>query len=112
MEDRRMKVDRVHNILHKELEMKKLCARWVPQLLTIETHVKSISQQCLLMLKRNLLLDIALIFDRRRDLDPSIYTRIKTAVEAVDSAEEGEDCFVGREDNGYCFLRFPRNHLH
>jgi len=46
MENRRMKVrdiveivdisvDRVHNILHKELEMKKLCARWVPRLLTI-----------------------------------------------------------------------------
>jgi len=40
MEDCRMKmrdiaeivgisIDRVHNILHKELEMKKLCARWV-----------------------------------------------------------------------------------
>jgi len=47
MEDRRMKVrditeivgisvDRVHNILYKELEMKKLCARWVPRLLTID----------------------------------------------------------------------------
>jgi len=29
-------VDKVHNILHKELEMKKLCARWMPRLLTID----------------------------------------------------------------------------
>jgi len=47
MEDRRMKmrdiaeivsisVDKVHNILHKELEMKKLCARWMPQFLIID----------------------------------------------------------------------------
>jgi len=27
-------------------------------------------------------------------------------------AEEGEDRFVGREDNGHRFGRFPRNHLH
>ncbi|XP_011630294.1 histone-lysine N-methyltransferase SETMAR-like [Pogonomyrmex barbatus] len=53
MEDRRIKVrdiaeivgisvDRVHNILHKELEMKKLCARWVPRLLDdrSKTHAK------------------------------------------------------------------------
>jgi len=49
MEDRRMKVrdiaeivgisvDRMHNILHKKLEMKKLCARWVPRLLTIDQN--------------------------------------------------------------------------
>lgn len=47
MEDRRLKVreiaeaigisnDRVHNILHNHLQMKKLSARWVPRLLTID----------------------------------------------------------------------------
>ena len=40
MENHRIKmhdisVDRVHNILHKELEMKKFCA-WMPRLLTID----------------------------------------------------------------------------
>ena len=66
MDDRRMKVrdiaeivgisvDRVHNILHEKLEMKKLCARWVPRLLTIDQKRKrhDISQQCLSKLKRN-----------------------------------------------------------
>ena len=48
MEDRRLKVrelanivgistERVHHILHEKLAMKKLCARWVPRLLTLET---------------------------------------------------------------------------
>ena len=46
MEDRRIKVceidaivgisvGAVHNILHEKLEMKKMCARWVPRLLII-----------------------------------------------------------------------------
>ncbi|KMQ87583.1 mariner transposase [Lasius niger] len=66
MEDRRMKVrdiaeivgisvGGVYNILHEKLEMKKLCARWVPRLLTIDQKRtrKDISEQCLSMLKRN-----------------------------------------------------------
>lgn len=47
MDDRRVKVreiasavgistERVHNILHKHLDMRKLSARWVPRLLTLE----------------------------------------------------------------------------
>ena len=47
MEDRRIKVREIaeifgisvgvkHNILHEKLEIKKMCARWVPRLLTIE----------------------------------------------------------------------------
>lgn len=47
MEDLQMKVrdiaeivgltaDSVNNILHKKLEIKKLCALWVPRLLTID----------------------------------------------------------------------------
>jgi len=60
IEDRRMKVrdiaeivgisvDRVYNILHKELEMKNVCARWVPRSLTIvqKRMRKNISQRCL-----------------------------------------------------------------
>jgi hypothetical protein len=60
LDDRRMKVrgtaeiiciskERVGCILHEELDMKKLCARWVPRLLTADqkrTHMK-ISEQCL-----------------------------------------------------------------
>ena len=47
MENRQMKVreiaeavdistETVHNILHEKLHVKKLCARWVPRLLTLE----------------------------------------------------------------------------
>jgi len=60
LDDRRMKVrknaetigiskERVGYILHEELDIKKLCARWVPRLLTADqkrTRMK-ISEQCL-----------------------------------------------------------------
>ena len=60
LDDRRMKVreiaetigiskERVGYILHEELDMKKLCARWVPRLLTAsQKHTRmKISEQCL-----------------------------------------------------------------
>jgi DNA-binding Xre family transcriptional regulator len=66
LNDRRMKVheiaetigtskERVGYILHEELNMKKLCARWVPRLLTADqkrTHMK-ISEQCLERFNKN-----------------------------------------------------------
>jgi histone-lysine N-methyltransferase SETMAR len=58
LDDRRMKVHEIAEtigiskkhvrcILHEELDMKKLCARWVPHLLTDQkhTHIK-ITEQC------------------------------------------------------------------
>jgi len=47
--------ERVGYILHEELDMKKLCARWVPRLLTadqIHTPIK-ISEQCLERFNKN-----------------------------------------------------------
>jgi len=66
LDDRRMKVreiaettgiskERVGYILHEELDMKKLCARWVPRLLTADrkhTRMK-ISEQCLECFNKN-----------------------------------------------------------
>jgi transposase len=66
LDDRRMKVreiavtigmskERVGYILHEELDMKKLCARWVPRLLTADqkgTRMKS-SAQCLVHFNKN-----------------------------------------------------------
>jgi len=66
LDDRRMKVpeiaenigiskERVGYILHKELDMKKLCAKWVPWLLTADrkhTRMK-ISEQCLERFNKN-----------------------------------------------------------
>jgi len=66
LNDRRVKVrelsnianistDRVHNILHEHLHMKKLSARWMPRLLTVDQKRirMNISQECLDMFKRN-----------------------------------------------------------
>lgn len=48
-------IDPVHKILHEDLHMRKLSARWVPRLLTIEQkRVRlNISQECLDMFRRN-----------------------------------------------------------
>ena len=66
LHDRRLKVreladivnisiDRVHYILHDVLGMKKLSARWVPRLLTVDQKRirMNISQECLDLFKRN-----------------------------------------------------------
>jgi len=66
LDDRRMKVreiaesigiseERVGYILHEELDMKKLCARWVPRLLTADQKrtCMKISEQCLERLNKN-----------------------------------------------------------
>ena len=66
MNDRRLKVreigeavgisiERVQKIWNDDLDMRKLCARWVPRLLTIDhKHIRvTTSKECLAMLKRN-----------------------------------------------------------
>lgn len=66
LEDRRLKVheiaeicgistERVRNILHNHLDMNKLCARWVPRLLTVDQKLirKNISTANLALFRRN-----------------------------------------------------------
>ena len=66
LDDRRMKVreiaetigiskEQVGYILHEELDMKKLCAKWVPSLLTADQKRTSmkISEQCLERFNKN-----------------------------------------------------------
>ncbi|XP_037959628.1 uncharacterized protein LOC119688984 [Teleopsis dalmanni] len=66
LDDRRMKVHElahavgiltewVHHILHEYLDMKKLSARWVPQLLTLDHKRNRVttSKECLAMFSRN-----------------------------------------------------------
>ena len=66
LSDRRMKVrelsniaqistERVHYVLHEKLHMKKLSARWVPRLLTVDQKRvrQNVSQECLDRFKRN-----------------------------------------------------------
>ncbi|GBP84565.1 Histone-lysine N-methyltransferase SETMAR [Eumeta japonica] len=66
MDDRRMKVrelahavgistEQVHHILHEYLDMRKLSARWVPRLLTLDHKCNRVttSKECLAMFRRN-----------------------------------------------------------
>ncbi|GBP79720.1 Histone-lysine N-methyltransferase SETMAR [Eumeta japonica] len=66
LDDRRMKVrklvhavgistERVHHILHEYLDMRKLSARWVPRLLTLDHKRNRVttSKECLAMFSRN-----------------------------------------------------------
>lgn len=66
MDDRRLKVleiaeaagisgERVFHILHEDLGMKKLCARWVPRLLTVDNKQNRVtaSKECLQLLNHN-----------------------------------------------------------
>lgn len=47
--------ERVHHMVHEKLEMRKLLAKWVPRLLTVDHKQQRIddSEQCLAMFKRN-----------------------------------------------------------
>jgi len=51
----RIPKERVGYILHEELDMKKLCARWVPRLLTADQKrtCMTISEQCLEHFNKN-----------------------------------------------------------
>ncbi|KAF7285714.1 hypothetical protein GWI33_010208 [Rhynchophorus ferrugineus] len=51
----RISSERVHNIIHEYLGMKKLCAKWVSRELTFTKNNDEVddSAQCLKMIKRN-----------------------------------------------------------
>jgi transposase len=114
LDDRRMKVREIAEtigisegslgyILREELDMKKLCARWVPRLLTADqkrTCIK-ISEQCLERFNKK-----TDYFVRRFiTMDSPLHTRIQTAVKTVDrsrlfSAKEDKVGSISRKDHG------------
>ena len=51
----RISTERIRNILHEHLTMRKLCARWVPRLLTPDQKQrrKDVSADCLALYRRN-----------------------------------------------------------
>jgi len=90
-------------ILHEELGMKKLCARWVPRLLTADekrTRMK-ISEQCLERFNKN-----KTDFVRRFiTMDSPLHPGIQTAVKRVDrsrlfSAKEDKVGSISRKGHG------------
>ncbi|XP_025154465.1 uncharacterized protein LOC112588509 [Harpegnathos saltator] len=95
LDDRRMKVrevaeavgistEQVHHILHEYLDMKKLSARWVPRLLTLD-HKRNrvtISKECLAMFSRNPNSFCAVSLPRR-NMDPSHHTRDQGTIKTV-----------------------------
>jgi len=85
MEDRRMKVreiaeavgistERVHNILHEKLHVKKLCARWVPRLLTLDQKRTRKDNAVFGDVKAQSAGLLASIHDCGRNLDPPLHS--------------------------------------
>ena len=113
LDDRRMKVreiaetigiskERVGYILHEELDMKRLCARWVPRLLTADqkrTRMK-ICEQCLERFNEN-----KTDFVRRFVTMDETWIHHYTAVKTVDrsrlfSAKEDKVGSISRKGHG------------
>jgi histone-lysine N-methyltransferase SETMAR len=71
--------------LHVELDMKKLCARWVLRLLTADQKrtCMKISEQCLVRFNKNKT-DFVLQFIT---MDSPFHTKIQTAIKTVDSSQ-------------------------
>ena len=121
LDDRRMKVretaetigiskECVGYILHEELDMKKLCARWVPRLLTADkkcTRMK-ISEQCLEHFNKNKT-DLVCRFITMDETWIHHHTRIQTGVKTVDrswlfSAKEDKVGSISRKGHGISVL--------
>ncbi|KAF7272204.1 hypothetical protein GWI33_014992 [Rhynchophorus ferrugineus] len=51
----KISTERVHNIIHENLDMRNLCAKWVPRELTFDQKQRRVddSEQCLKMIRRN-----------------------------------------------------------
>jgi len=102
--------ERVGYILHEELDMKKLCARWVPRLLTADqkrTRVK-IFEQCLDRFNKNKT-DFLHLFITMDETDSPLHTRIQTAIKTADrsrlfSAKEDKAGSIRRKGHGIGIL--------
>ena len=73
------------SILHEQLGMKKLSARWVPRLLTVD-HKRdrvTISKQCLEMFQRNPA-EFLCRFITVDEMDPLLHTRDEGTVKTMD----------------------------
>jgi len=99
-----------HDIVISILQQlsKKLSARWVPRLLTVD-HV-TISKQCLKMFQRNLD-EFLRRFITGRNMDPLLHTRDEETVKTIDftgwTSEEDEDS-KGQKGDGHSFLGCTR----
>jgi len=103
----RISKERVGYILHEELDMKKLCARWLPRLFTADqkSTCMKISEQCLERFNKSRTDFFASIYYYGCDLDSPLHTRIQTAVKTVDrsrlfSAKEDKVGSISRKGHG------------
>ena len=64
-------IEKHDNILYENLQMKKMCAWWVPRLLTIDQQHTRFARF------------LAAIRDSAGDLDPPVHIWVQTAVGAV-----------------------------
>ncbi|XP_067131309.1 histone-lysine N-methyltransferase SETMAR-like [Centruroides vittatus] len=102
----------VFSILHKKLGVKKISARWVPRLLSVEN-------------KRNRVVDseaVLALFRRNPDEFLRRYITVdetwihyytpETKEQSKQWVFEGEDSKIDRKGDGHGFLGCTRNHLH
>ena len=109
LDDRRLKVREladmagisksvVHRILDENLDMRKLCARWVPRFLTMEQiqRLEDVSIECLAMFYSNKTVFFASIHNHEWNMSPSLHTWDEGTVKTMDwkgkiGSKEGED---------------------
>ena len=111
--------ERIENILHEKLGIRKLLARWVPRLLTVEQkrYRMTTSEHYLDMVKRNPK-EFLRHFVTADETWIHHYTPKKErTVKTMDftrqtCSKEGQNGFIGRKGHGHRFLRFARHHLH
>ena len=105
----------IQNILHEKLGMRKLSARWMPRLLTVEQKRNSMttSEHCLDMFKRN----PKEYLRRFVTVDETWIHRYTPVMKELDftrgtCSKEGENASIGRKSHGHRFLGIARHHLH
>ena len=79
-------IERVRKILNDHLDMRKLCARWVPRLLTIDhnTHTSDNFKGMFGDVEAQSKGFLASIYNCGRNVNPLLYTRDQGTIETVD----------------------------
>ena len=129
MSDRRIKVLEVavgcgisfgtaHNIIHDELHLSKVSARWVPRNFSLQDRHQRVEACRELLDLMNVNKDFSRSArDRGRNVNSPLGPRIQTRIDAMEarrlsSVKEVTNSAVGWQDQGHDFLGLRRNSAH
>jgi len=111
----KISTERIQNVLHETLGMKKLSARWVPRLLTVEQkrNRMTTSKHCLDMFKCNpkeflrrfVTVDGFTITHQKRK------NSLNSGLNPANLLQRRQNGSIGRKDRHH-FLGFAKNHFH